>query len=130
MVSPRQLRVLFCINFNYDGATPHVGRSPGDLRRGNSTWAAPCRPEIYQHWDARILDNFVELLRIDIQRFVNRRQRRLTHSASSRISKMSRGHAVLGSAILTDANQWHLVTYLIAYKMRPTASMILGLPNQ
>jgi hypothetical protein len=126
MIAPCQLRVLLCINFNYDSAAPHVGRSPGDLRRGNSAWAAPCRPEIYQHWDARVLNNFIELLRIDIQGFVNRRQRRLTHSASSRISKMSRGHAVLGSAIFTDANRRHLVTFLVAYKMRPTGSMIHG----
>jgi hypothetical protein len=75
MIAPRQLRVLLSINFDYDGAAPHVGRSPGDLRRGNSAWAAPCCPEIYQHWDARILDNLIELLRIDVQGFVNRRQR-------------------------------------------------------
>jgi hypothetical protein len=118
MIPPRQLRVLFCINLDYDGASPHVGRSPGDLRRSNSTWAAPCSPEIYQHGDARILNNYIELLRIHVQRLVNRRQRRLTHSATSSISKMFRGHAVLGSAIFADANQGHLVTPLFAYKMR------------
>jgi hypothetical protein len=129
MIPPRQLRVLFCINLDYDGASPHVGRSPGDLRRSNSTWAAPCSPEIYQHGDARVLNNFIELLRINIKGFVNRRQRRLTHSTTAGISKMLRGHPVLGSAIFADANQGHLVTCLMAYKMRLTASMIHNLLN-
>jgi hypothetical protein len=112
MIAPRQLRVLLSINFDYDGAAPHVGRGPGDLRRGNSAWAAPCSPEIYHHRDARILNYFIELLRINIKGFVNRQQRRLTHSTTAGISKMLRGHPVLGSAIFADANQGHLVTPL------------------
>src|SRR5258707_5653364 len=99
MVATRQLRVFFRINFDYDGPTPHLSRGSGDLRCGNSTWAAPCCPEIYQHRDARILNNLIELFSIDIERLVHRRQRRLTYPATAGIRKMSRGHTVLGRAI-------------------------------
>jgi hypothetical protein len=109
MVASRQLRVFFRINFDYDGATPHLSRSPGDLRRSHSAGSAPRRPEIYQHGDASILDNFIELFSIDIERFVHWRQRRLTYPATAGIRKMSRGHAVLGCAIFTDTNHWHSI---------------------
>lgn len=103
----RELRMAFRINLQNHGLTRHVCSSARDLGSRHSAGSAPGCPEVNQHGNAGLAQNFVEELRIGFQGFTYWRQRRLAGSATSGVRQVSCWNTVLASAILTSSNCRH-----------------------
>src|SRR5437667_2023111 len=104
VVSLREGRPALRVDFQDDGAVRHLGGNLFYLRRSHSTWSAPLRPEIDEHRHARRPDNAVESFRICIDRLCNRREFRLTRTATPGICQMLGRHAVALSTSTTFSN--------------------------
>ena len=68
----RQFRIALGVNLNYDSPSGHVSGRTRDLGRCHTARPAPRGPEIHQHRDAGVRDDFVEQLGIHFERFVYR----------------------------------------------------------
>jgi hypothetical protein len=106
----RKLRVLFRIHLEHNSLPRHVGRGPRDLRRGHLARPAPVRPEIHQHRNLRILNDFIEQRLIRRQRFANRRQWRLARPATPGTCKMFPRNAILLSTRAANTDHRHIPT--------------------
>src|SRR4029077_20212525 len=104
----RQLGIALRVNLDDDGTASHIRCCAGDFRCGHLTRTTPCRPEIDQYGDACVLRDFVELLEVDFQRFVHRRQRGLTCSATPGFSKMFCRNPIFLPAALAGSHKRHL----------------------
>ena len=102
-----QLGIAFCVNFDYDGASCHIGGCAHNLGRCHSAGTAPRRPEIHQDRDAGVLCDFVELLGIDVERFIHWRQWTLTLTAAAGFSQVFGRDTVLLPADLAGSNKRH-----------------------
>src|SRR6516164_637489 len=104
LVASGQLRIALRIDLQHNGPSCHV--YSGTLHFGSCHAArpAPGRPEVDQHGNAGLANDFVELLRIDFQRLVYRRYRSLARAAAAGISQMFGGYPVLSSTDVAGSN--------------------------
>jgi hypothetical protein len=58
--SPRELRVLFGIDFQDYSFASHVRGGYGYFRRCDAAGPTPIRPEIDKNWNGRGLNHFIE----------------------------------------------------------------------
>src|ERR1700722_3948457 len=103
----RQFRIALGVNLNYDSPSGHVSGRTRDLRRCHTARPAPRGPEIHQHRDAGVRDDFVEQLGIHFERFVYRGHGGFRGAAATSIGKMCRRNTIFSSANLTNTNRGH-----------------------
>lgn len=71
VVSGSYFRVALSIDLDHNGAASHVSSRARHLGRSHPAWPAPGGPEIGEDWNTGVLQDFVELLTIYLQRFGN-----------------------------------------------------------
>src|SRR5512146_1625650 len=103
-----KIGVTFRIDFQNDGPACHVRCSPCNLGRGHAAWPAPRRPEVDQHRHARMLSDFLEQLRISLQRLCQRWQCGLAGATSPAFAEMLRRHPILPSTTRTCSDYRHI----------------------
>src|SRR5580700_4450402 len=83
-----QFRIALSVNLNDNGPSGHIGSRTRNLWRCHPAGPAPCSPEVHQHGDAGVGNDFVEQLGINFDRFVLRWHRGLASAAATGIGKM------------------------------------------
>jgi hypothetical protein len=96
------------IYFEHDGFAGHICGSARDFRSCHPARSTPGSPEIDQNGNARIVYDFVEQLRVSLERLVDRRQNGFARATSALIGQMGCGNSILTSANLAGPNHWHL----------------------
>jgi hypothetical protein len=102
-----ELLVAIRVDLEDYSLTRHLFCRTGDLRSRSAAWSAPVRPEVDENGNSGALDNLIEEFSINRQRFVKRRQRGLTRTASARIRKMIRSEAVFLTTALAGSYRRH-----------------------
>src|SRR5438445_1411905 len=69
-----QCRIKLCINLHDNRSSGHVRGCACNLRRCHPAGTAPGGPEIDQHGNVCVLDNFSEQLWVNFQRLIQRRK--------------------------------------------------------
>src|SRR6267154_2909571 len=64
--SCRHFWIAFRINLHDHCSSGHICGRTLNFRRRHSAWSTPGSPEIHQHGDPGVLNNFVEYLRINL----------------------------------------------------------------
>src|SRR5271167_1596858 len=121
-----QLWIAFCVNFNHDGPAGHVCCRARYLGSGQPAGPAPRRPEVCQHRDPSLPNDFVERLGINFQWLIYRRQRSFACAAVACISQMFLRDTVFLPTILTGSNHWHSLLTIPCHTMltlRPEAQV-------
>jgi len=103
----RDFRIAFGIEFDNDGTSGHVSGGAGNFRRRDPARPTPRRPEIHQHRDAGILNDFVEDRRINFQRLIRGRQWIFTSATPPGIGEVYRWNAVRASTDFAGSNYSH-----------------------
>src|SRR5262245_2546293 len=106
--SGRELGMAVRVHLDDHGLAGHVRGRAGNLRRCHLTGRAPFRPEVDQYGNARVLHDVVELLRVNLERFVHRRQRSLARAAAAAIGQVVCRGAVLAPASFANSNHGYL----------------------
>ena len=66
-VARRQLRITLRVDLQHNGSSCHLCSRTFNFGSRHVAGSAPGSPEVYQHRNASIANNFVELPRIDFQ---------------------------------------------------------------
>jgi hypothetical protein len=110
----RQLRMPLRIHFENDGPTYHVGGGLRHLRSRRPARPAPRSPEIHEHGNARILNDFIEETGIGFEWLIQRRQRTLAGAAAAGVGELRRRHTVASSTYSAGSDYGHRFTTFYA----------------
>src|SRR5215475_9072425 len=105
--SSRQLGIALGIYLDDDGTASHVCGRPLYLGRRQAAGTAPFCPEIRKHWNPGVLHDFIELIGINFQGFIRRRNGGFAHAAPAGIGKVSSWYAVLTITCPARPNNAH-----------------------
>ncbi len=89
-----KFRETFRVDLQDDGAAREVSRHLCDMRRRSSAGAAPGCPEINEHRNFAVANNFIEFLGIHCYGLCHCRERCLACAASSRVGEVFRRNSV------------------------------------
>src|ERR1700722_6852454 len=103
----RDFRIAFGIEFDDDGTSGHVSGGASNFRSRDPARPTPRRPEIHQHRDAGILNDFVEDRRINFQRFIQGRQWIFTSATPPGVVEVRRWNAVQAVTDFAGSNYSH-----------------------
>ena len=95
------------IDLEDDRFSSHILGRARDFRGSCAARAAPSRPEVHQHRNGSVVDDFVEESRIGGHRFRDRIQRGFARPASAGAGQMFGGDTILLVAMSTSSNDWH-----------------------
>src|SRR5580704_19421046 len=104
-----ELLVLIGVDFHHNGLTRHVLCGARDFWRSCATRTAPVSPEINQDRNARVLDDLVEQCRVDLDGFIEWRQRRFACTATAGVRQVSGGGAIFLATGFAGSNHRHLL---------------------
>jgi len=123
----RRLRTILRIHLKHNSLPRHLPRQLTDLRCRHPAWCAPCSPEIRQNRNGSLRDNLRERCVVNIQRFIQRRKRRLTRAASASVRKMACRDTVCFSAgwAVTDDAECH-ADRIVAPSRSPARMLLAG----
>jgi len=99
-----EFRVLFGINFQYQGASGHFVRQGFYLGRGHAAGTAPFGPEIDQHRNAGLADDLIEGGGVHVNWLSGWGQGRFTRAATSGVGEVFGCNTIIGATTRTGSN--------------------------
>jgi len=94
VVACGELGRLLGIDLEHNGSTGEFARNLRDVRSGHAAWTAPRCPEIDEHRNFAVANDFVELDGADPEGLSQRRKRDFARAASAGIGKVPGRHAI------------------------------------
>lgn len=95
------------VDLEDDSFSSHVLRGTRDLGCSRAARPTPFCPEIHQHGNLSVVEDFVEESRIRCQWFCDGRERGFAGAAPASAGEMPGGNTILLVALSTGSNDWH-----------------------
>lgn len=105
-----ELLVFIGVDLEDEGETRHILCGARDLWGGGATGAAPISPEVDQDRNACVLNNLVKEHSIDLNGFIERRQRGFACAATAGVGQVVRSNAVFLATALAYSYRRHSFT--------------------
>jgi hypothetical protein len=97
------------VNFQHKRLSSHVLCRTRHFGSGGMTRPAPLRPEVYENRHAGGIHDFVKKSCIYLERFIDRRQRSLTRTATARLREMIRSNTIFLATLFACSDCRHLL---------------------